>query len=332
MRLLRMDSESYPLQEFEKTLFYEAGVTEIIAIEAHDPKEVIDADADVIAVIPGSLPKEVIEKLHHCKAILRMGTGYDKIDMETASSKGIFIIAVPDYCLYEVAEHAVMLMLASARKLIDLNRSMADGSWMAARQAAQLTRLHGKTVGIVGFGRIGQQIGRIASGMGMKICACDMYQTAAIDYPFTWVALDELLQTSDVVSLNCPLTEQTHGLMGAKEFGLMKSSAILINVARGAICDEKALAEALRQRRIAYAGIDVFAHINVFEEPGPAAPEGLYHGIPNVLLTPHYASFSTEAWKECVERAVMQMKQLFAGQKPYGCVNWEQAGTFARGR
>ena len=320
MILLRMDCDAYPMYDFEKQLFMDAGITKIIEIEGFDKNEIIGADPDVIAVVSGFIPEDVIAQLHHCKIILRMGTGYDKIAMDAATQRGIMVTIVPDYCVHEVAEHDILLMLAAARKLPELTHTMEDGTWMEVRKNASIQRLHGKTLGIIGFGRIGREVGKIASAIGMKIIVNDVFQNAVVDYPFEYVLLEGLLKESDFISINCPLIKETAGMIGEKEFALMKKSAVIINVARGAICDENALARALKSHQIAYAGIDVHEHINVFA-PAVQPYKGVYDGIPNIITTPHYASISKEAWRECVEKSIAQLKAFIEHEIPKNCVN-----------
>ena len=196
MKLLRMDTKSYPMRDFERELYLDAGIGEIVEIDDDDPEAVVRIDADVLSVIPGYLPGAVLERLSNCRMIIRLGAGYDKIDLDMATRKGIYLIIVPDYCVHEVAEHIVMLMLSIARKLIVMNRAAIDGSWMQARKDTKLSRLHGKTLGILGFGRIGRQVGRIAHSMGMDVLIYDVAISEQPDYQVERVDMDTLLKTA----------------------------------------------------------------------------------------------------------------------------------------
>jgi D-3-phosphoglycerate dehydrogenase len=258
-----------------------------------------------------------------------MGSGYDKIDVKTATKKGIAVMCVYGDSTHEVAEHAATLMLATARKLEIMTNSMHTGTWMSQRKYNTFTRLNGKSLGIVGFGRIGREIGRIAKGIGMEVIAYDNYEHSKVDYQVRWANFRELLEISDVVSVNCPLTPETRDMFGCEQFKIMKNTAIFINVARGAICNEQALADALRTKEIAFAGIDVHEHTDVFAEPKKKPYEGIYAGLDNILLTPHYASFSEEAWRDCVTESIRQMKDAINGRIPENCINKD---VFQRGR
>ncbi len=321
MILLRMDGDVFPVRDYEQPLFQQNGATQVLTIRADDPADIIRIDPEAIAVVSGRLPREVICRLRRCRIILRLGTGYDKIDVAAATERGILVTFVPDYCFHDVAEHAILLLLAAARRLPAFTRSMTEGTWMNVRRSAGPRRLSGKTLGIIGFGRIGREIGRIAAAMGLQIIVHDALPNARTEYPFTYVPLPQLLSTADFISINCPLTPATTGLIGAAEISQMKPDVILINVARGAICDEQALARALRSGRIAAAGIDVYEQIKIFSQPDQEPFDGPYHGLANVVLTPHCASLSQESWRECVEKTAAQLQAFQRGEIPANCVN-----------
>lgn len=324
MKLLRMDCDSYPMTEYERQRFLRAGIDEIEEILGYDPEKVIASDPDAIAVIPGYLKADTLAKLTKCKAILRMGTGYDKIDVAAATEHNMAVTFVPGYCVYEVAEHALALLLSISRKIPEMMQVVRDGSWMEKRGAEVYFRLRGKTVGIVGFGRIGREFARMCHALGMKVLAYDEYKCGDVGFPFEWRELDDLITESDIVSLHCPLTPETKEMFGEREFKMMKNTAIFLNVARGALCDEAALGRALNNGDIAYAGVDVHEHMNVFLPPESFPYEGIYAGVKNIILTPHCASLSKEAWEDCVDISASQLEDILAGKASKHCVNGEE--------
>jgi phosphoglycerate dehydrogenase-like enzyme len=210
------------------------------------------------------------------------GTGTDNVDLAAAAHHSVTVTNTPGVAAFSIAEHALALMLAAARRIPLLDAEIRLGRWPRG-QAAQM---HGKTLGIVGLGAVGRQFARLGAGIGMRVIAWTMHPNPALG--FELVSLDELLRSSDVVSLHLRLSSETRGFMGQREIEKMKPSAILINTARGAIVDEQALLDALTNNRIGGAGLDVFE-----TEPLP-------HGHPltrldNVVLTPHSAGITPEA-------------------------------------
>ncbi|MBR4079075.1 MAG: hypothetical protein IKK29_02585, partial [Christensenellaceae bacterium] len=226
MKLLRMDCDSYPMTEYERQRFLRAGIDEIEEILGYDPEKVIASDPDAIAVIPGYLKADTLAKLTKCKAILRMGTGYDKIDVAAATEHNMAVTFVPGYCVYEVAEHALALLLSISRKIPEMMQVIHDGSWMEKRGAEVYSRLRGKTVGIIGFGGIGREFARMCHALGMKVLAYRKTNCGDLEFPFEWRELDELITEADIISLHCPLNDKTRGMIGEREFKMMKKTAI----------------------------------------------------------------------------------------------------------
>jgi D-3-phosphoglycerate dehydrogenase len=243
-------------------------------------------DADVILVSGVPITRRVMEHMSRCRAVVRYGVGVDNVDLEAATDHGIVVAHVLDFCTEEVANHALLLLLACAKRLVPLDRDLREGRW-SGTPLPDLPAIFGQTLGIVGFGNIGQALAHKAQALGLEVVACDPYVDTAFaeQCGVRLLPLEDLLRRSDYVSLNCPATAETCDLMGARELALMKPTAILINTARGTLVDEEALVEALRSGGIAGAGLDVFA-----EEPLPAGSP-LRH-LDNVVLTPHTAGFS----------------------------------------
>ena len=309
IRVARLDTALFPVSDRERELLVAAGVTDIVEIAGYEPDEVAAADPDVIMVISGKVPAATINRLTHCKMISRLGIGYDKIDVKAATEKGIIVCNTVGYCVHEVAEHAMALLLACARRIPQASAAMRDGSWPDFISKVRMRRISGKTLGLVGFGAIGRCICREAGGFGMRVITFDKYIPDQVvkDMGAEKVSLEELLARSDFICMTCPLNDETREMIGREQFAQMKSSAIFINTARGGLVDEKALAEAVRSGKIEYAGIDVYEHINIWGEVGNP-PDGYYHGVEKMLLTPHIAYISDESDQELYETAIEQIR------------------------
>jgi D-3-phosphoglycerate dehydrogenase len=217
------------------------------------------------------------------------GTGTDHVDLAAAARHGVTVTNTPGVSAISIAEHTLALLFAVARRIPRIDRATRAGEWPRGRSV----ELHGKTCGLVGLGAIGRQFARLASAIGMRVVAWTMHPRPGDPI----VPLDELYRTSDVVSLHLRLSPETEGLIGTPQFALMKPGAILINTARGAIVREEALIEALTSRRIAGAGLDVFA-----TEPLPSGHP--LTELDNVVLTPHCAGITPEALEAGLRMAV----------------------------
>lgn len=246
---------------------------------------------DVLALILGVQPfvdGEVMDRAPNLRAIGRKGVGVDNVDLEAARVRGIFVLNTPLAPVEPVAELTLGFMIALARSLVRADRATRQGDW-EVRLRHKGPELRGKTLGLVGFGRIGQRVAELVQPLRMRILYHDVcrYPEAEARLGAIPVPLVTLFQEADWVSVHVPLTEETRHLIGRDLLALMKPSAFLINVARGPVVDEDALVEALRERRIAGAALDVFAH-----EPLP--PEHPLCGLDNVILTPHIGGLSQE--------------------------------------
>ena len=247
-----------------------------------------EADLVMIQSVRPLLDRAVIGELA-CRAIIRMGLGYDSVDVAAATERGILVSNVVEWCNDEVADHTVALLMAGVRRVGPMDRALHQGVWDRG-PALEIARLRGKTLGILGFGRIGQAVAERMAPFHMHMIACDPYldPLTVERLGVTPVALDELLARSDVLTIHARLTPQTRHLLGAAEFAKMKPGAYLVNTARGPIIDETALAEALAAGHLGGAALDVME-----VEPLPAGSPLV--GLNNTLLTPHLASFSREA-------------------------------------
>jgi D-3-phosphoglycerate dehydrogenase len=267
-------------------------------------------DADAILVTYAKLPGELLRELRRCKAIGRFGLGVDNIDTKTAAELGIVVTYVPDYCMHEVSDHAMALLLALARKIPFSNKLVQSGRWEMPA-VAPLRRLAGQVLGLIGLGNIPRALAPKARAFGFDVIAYDPY--AAKDV-FTAcgveaVSLETLLTRSDAISVHAPLTPATRGLMDAAAFARMKPGAVIVNTARGPLIDEQALLAALDSGRLGGAALDVVA-----AEPLPKDSPLL--GRDNVILTPHTAFYSVEALDELQTKCATDVASVLSGQPP----------------
>lgn len=247
-------------------------------------------DYDILVVRSGTnVDEEVINSGTRLKMIARVGVGVDNVDVDAATRRGIVVINSPDASSISVAEHSFGLMLALARKIVQSNISLKEGKW--DRKKFMGTELHGKTLGIIGLGRIGSQVAIRAKAFGMKVIAYDPYisEAAIKEMDVKLVDLETLLKTSDVISIHVPLTNSTRDMIDEKELKMMKNTALLINCARGGIVNEKALYKALKEGWIAGAALDVFS-----TEPPRDNP---LLTLENLISTPHLGASTEEAQK-----------------------------------
>src|SRR5438105_5286087 len=259
--------------------------------------------------------RRLIHELTRCRVIARFGIGVDMIDLDAATEHGILVCNTATYCLDEVSNHAMGLLLMLNRGLLHDVDAVRSGGWFRANGVAP-RRLQGQRLGLVGLGNIGRLVARKARGFGMDVVAYDPYlrrQHQAVDGT-PLVDLDELLASSNIVSIHCPLNALTRHLIGRRELELMRSDAYLINTSRGPVVDQAALTEALKKARIAGAGLDVFE-----VEPLPA--DDPLRKLDNVILTPHSASWSVESAAECRRVAVEHVVTVLRGGVPADVVN-----------
>ena len=267
-------------------------------------------DADALLVQYWAADAGVIDTLRRCRVIGSYGAGYDQIDVAAAAARGITVVHVPDYGVEEVSDHALALLLACARGIPALTRHVAAGGW-DYRTTGTLHRLRGRTLGVVGLGRIGGRVADKAHAFGLRVLATDPYVSRAAfeRHGAEPRALDALLAESDFVSLHVPLTPETRGLLGARAFARLKPGACLINAARGPVVDEAALLRALDDGRLGGAGLDVLA-----TEPPPADHPLLGH--PRVLVTPHSAWYTEEAMRDLQRLLAEDVARVLEGQSP----------------
>ena len=263
---------------------------EVARFECRNEDDVIACaqGADALLVQWAPVTARVLAHVPSCQVISRYGIGVDMIDMEAAARHGVAVHNVPDYCIEEVATHSVAMFLALNRQIVALDRQVVAGGW-AARQVATPQRLSEMTVGVVGLGRIGARVASVLRGLGCgRVIGFD-----PVSAPDTVesVALDELLRDADAVLLHCPLVPSTRHMLGTDTLARMRPGALIVNVSRGGLIDETALADALTSGHIGGAALDVFS-----AEPLPTA--AALRRAPNVIATPHAAWYSDHALPE----------------------------------
>lgn len=269
--------------------------------------------------VAGRVNEEVLSQTPHLKVVANCGVGYDNIDVEACTRRGIAVTNTPDAVTEATADLAFALLLAVARRVVDLDRTVREGRWQKWEFGSFWgSEVHYKTLGILGFGRIGQAIARRARGFGMNILYHSRRraeESVERELSATHVSLGTLLAESDFVSLHVPHARDTHHLIGAPELAQMKSSAFLINTARGKVVDENALVETLQARRIAGAGLDVYEH-----EPH-LHPE--LSKLDNVVLLPHVGSATAETRLKMAACAAENLVAVLEGRRPPNLVNTE---------
>ncbi len=266
-------------------------------------------DAEAVLVTYAKLPRDLLRQLTRCKAIGRFGLGVDNIDLPAAKEYGIAVNYVPDYCLREVSDHAMTLLLALARKVTFANRLVQSGRWELP-PLVPLRRLEGQVLGLVGFGNIPRTLAPKAKAFGLKVITYDPYvNTEALAATgVESVSFDDLLAHADFISVHAPLQPATRGLMNAKAFAKMKKGAYLINTARGPLVDEAALIAALDSGHLGGAALDVVTH-------EPLAKDSPLLRRDNVIITPHTAYYSVEALEELQTKCASDVARVLSGEK-----------------
>ncbi len=288
---------------------------------ANDEDAVIAAGegADALILAGGWTTRKVFEALPDLKVVSRYGVGYDRVDLEAATEHGVVVANVRTGGVFdqEMSNHAMLLVLACAKKLIPLNRVGRSGCWGERGSIARpMVHIYGQVLGIVGLGDIGGMTADKARAFDLRVIAHDPFVSpqVAAAHGAELVELEYLLRESDFISIHCPLTPETRGLIGEREFRMMKATAYLINTARGPIVDERALIRALREGWIAGAGLDVMEK----EPPDPGNP---LLAMENVIVTPHCAGLSDRATYNVKRKAAENVARVLTGRRPDSVVN-----------
>ena len=292
---------------------------EMVEVAAKSDDEFVAAarDADALYAKGRPITKRIIDGLERCKVITLGSVGVDSVDVAAATAKGIPVTNVPDTFIEEVADHAMMLILATFRRLVVQDRMVREGRWKEGRpQLLQIPRLMGQTLGLIAFGHVARAVAMRAKPFGLRILAYDPYIEELVMSPYGVepASLTQVLQQSDIISMHAPATPDAYHLLKEEHFRLMKPTALFINTGRGPTVDEPALIKALEQGWIAGAGLDVL-------EQEPPAPDNPLLSMPNVTVTPHVAAYSNESTVARRRRHGQEIAAVLTGQRPRNVVN-----------
>jgi D-3-phosphoglycerate dehydrogenase len=298
------------------------GIAELVALKTKTPAEFIDAARDCDALLntyAGPITADVMAQMPKCRIIARYGIGVDTIDLTAATEAGIIVTNNPTYCIEEVAEHTMALLLAAARKVAFYDRLVRAGRWEVP-PGKPMFRLAGSTLGLIGFGNIARQVAVRAAAFGMTVLYSDPYvKDGQFDAPGRSSELGTLLANSDFVSVHAPLMPQTRGMIGDDALGKMKQSAWLINCSRGPLIDTGALVRALDAGKIAGCALDT-------TDPEPLPNPHPLRERDNVIINPHAAWYSEQAMVGLQAGAPGEVRRVLTGEWPVNVVNRDVKG------
>ncbi len=316
----------WPSTDPEREVLEAAGIELVIAPDSSESTLTeLARDVDAIMFCFAQVTDKVLESATNCKIAARYGIGVDNVDIAKATELGIVVTNVPDYCMDEVTDHALGMILALNRRLVPHTSTVVGGGWNDVVLNQPMHRTRGATLGIVGFGRIGRSLAAKAVGFGMNILTYDPLLDAGSDVDAaSAVTLDELLKQSDFVSLHAPLIPATENMISTSELAKMKSGSIIVNCSRGGLIDEDALAPSLASGHIAGAGLDVV-------EPTPPEPSSVLLEQDNVIITPHTAFFSQASTLELERRTAQEAIRVLNGELPENLINPDVLGKARSG-
>ena len=322
--VVHIDAKESPL-ELERNAL--AGIDcEIVSVAVASEGEIIEAVKNATVILNDHSPvnRAMVDQLENCKLIIRYGHGYDTVDVDACTEAGIIVTNIAGSTSEEVSNHALTLLLASARELKRLDLATTSGRWGEVYSRSILNHIYGETVGIVGFGWIGRAMARKCKALGMTVLVNDPYvgDHLAVEYQVDFVPKDELLERSDYVSLHVPHLDSTHHFIDSAALDLMKHTAYLVNTSRGPVVDEQALIAALKAGKIAGAGIDVY-------EQEPLSVDNPLLSMENVICTPHVAGSSEIGWEIIRRRAGEEAARVLLGRRPDVVVNPEGLGRMS---
>ncbi|MQA99840.1 MAG: C-terminal binding protein [Actinobacteria bacterium] len=311
-----LTDQVFPTIDTEVEILGKIGA-ELVVLDDPSPESIRAnaRDADALLNTYSPIDGETLGHLEKVKIIARYGIGVDNVDLEAARERGVVVTNVPDYCVDEVADHTLTLLLAVARKVVIGHAHVMGGGW-GIDPVRPVHRLRGQTLGLVGFGNIARGVAARARPLGLEVLAFDPYVKDDVLRALGAAragSLDELLGAADIVSVHVPLLPETRGLIGAEAIEKMRPGAIVLNTSRGPIVDVDAVVAALREGRLGGAGLDVFP-----SEPPDAAAFG---GIANLVVTPHSAFYSDEAITESQTKAANNVVAVLRGEQPNYRVN-----------
>jgi len=293
--------------------------TELILAQIRKEEDLIRVckEADGLINQYAILNRNVLGHLTKCKVVARYGVGVDSIDLKAATDLGIIVANVPDYCIDEVASHAVAMLLTLIRKTVFFDRKVKSSHW-DFRQGPPIHRIQGKTLGLIGCGKIGFEVAKRMSAFGVKVITFDPY-LEKVSEGIELEDFDTVLKESDFISIHCPLNDSTRHLIGDEALKKMEKKPMIINTSRGPIVDERALIQALEQGLISGAGLDVL-------EKEPPDDQNSLLKMENVILSPHVGFYSEESISELKRRTAKNVADVLRGRRPASVVNREVLG------
>ena len=316
----------WPNIDTETEVLRAAGVEPVVAPEGSEQTLAsLAVDADIIMFCFAQVTANVLDAATKCKVASRYGIGVDNIDIPRATELGIVVTNVPDYCIDEVTDHALGMILALNRRLVPHDRSVKSGGWADVVLNQPMHRTRGATLGVLGYGRIGRALAEKAVNFGMQIVAYDpLLEPGQTVAGAQILSFDDVLQASNFISVHTPLTPETEGMIGAEQLASMPAGSIIVNCARGGIIQEQALADALHSGHIAGAGLDVL-------EPAPPPADHPLMSAENVIITPHTAFFSQASTVELERRTAEEAVRVLRGEMPQNLINPDVLGKARSG-
>jgi D-3-phosphoglycerate dehydrogenase / 2-oxoglutarate reductase len=312
-RAVLTDSDRFPFAQADLELLSSAGV-DVIEVPGHDADDIAAAaiGCDAVFVYSAKFDAALLKQLAGCRVVARCGAGYDNIDVAAAHALGMTVTYVPDYGADAVAEHTIALLFACARRLCYSDRAVRNGRWLSFADLGPMWRIAGRTLGLIGYGRIARQVAAMARAMRMEVVACDplVEQDAGAQLNVRLVSLAEVLGSSHFVSVHVPLGPATRHLIDTAALAKMRPDSYLINTSRGGVIDQDALVRALDAKQISGAALDVLE-----QEPPP--PDAAILDLPNVLITPHSAAFTQEALGDLWRTAITDVLLVLRGEAPH---------------
>jgi D-3-phosphoglycerate dehydrogenase len=305
---------AWPSLDPERAILAAAGA-EIVVADSGDEDELVDLSSHADAILTNWKPvtARLLAHATRCTTVARYGVGLDNIDVAAATELGIVVTNVPDFCVEEVSDHALALVLALSRRIVDFAGQTRSGGW-DNKAFGDMHRLSGQTLGLIGFGRIARRVAGKARPFGYRVLAYSPSLTPGNHDGVTAATFEQVLRSSDVVSLHAPATPSTRNMIGESELAMMRPGSLLVNTARGALVDEDALRRALMEGRLGGAGLDVMD-----EEPPP--PDHPLRSTPGVVMTPHASFYSVESVRELQETAADNVAAVLGGRLPRTVVN-----------
>jgi len=317
LKVIITDCDHGSIEE-EKEEFGRMGA-ELILAQVQEEKDLIQAcrEADGLVNQYALLTRKVFENLPKCKVVSRYGVGVDSVDLKAATDFGIIVANVPDYCMDEVADQSISMILTLIRKTAFFDQKVKSGQW-DFRQGIPIHRVRGKTLGLIGCGKIGLEVAKRISSFGVKVIAFDPY-LEKVPQGIELKDFDSVIKESDFISVHCPLNDSTRHLIGEQAFKKMEKRPLLINTSRGPIVDEKALIQALKEGLVSGAGLDVL-------EKEPPDPLNALLKMENVILTPHVSFYSVESISELKRSTAKNVVDVLTERWPRSVVNREVMG------